>query len=184
VEEVSLNSQPAERGPWLVCVGTIAPVKRMVELAEAALLAQTPLQVIGKAYSDADPHAQRFFTLARENPKIIRYEGPVQDREKLAQVYRQARGFVLLSQWESLSLSALEATACECALLLSDLPWARTTFKENAAYCPIASPSRTAPFLQRFYDTAPTLKPPPKPGSWSEIARQLARIYGSLLKTS
>lgn len=180
VEEAFLSSQRAERGEWLVCVGTIAPVKRMVELAEAALLAKTPVWVIGKAYSDADPHAQRFFALARENPKVIRHEGPIEDRLKLAQVYRQARGFVLLSQWESLSLSALEAAACECPLLLSDLPWARTTFKENAAYCPVASPSHMAPFLRRFYDAAPTLKPPPKPPTWMDVAQQLRGIYYSL----
>lgn len=184
VEEIFLESQPVERGPWLVCVGTIAPVKRMVELAEAALLAGTPIRVIGKAYSDADPHAKRFFALAQENPQIIRYEGPIEERVKLAEVYRQARGFVLLSQWESLSLSALESAACECPMLLSDLPWARTTFKENASYCPIASPSRTAPFLRRFYDAALTLKLPPKPGSWLEVARQLQEIYKSLLRTS
>lgn len=184
VEEVFFNSAQTERGPWLVCVGTIAPVKRMVELAEAALLAQTPLWVTGKAYSDVDPHAQRFFALARENPKIIRYEGAIEDRAGLAQVYRQARGFVLLSQWESLSLSALEAAASECPLLLSDLPWARTTFKENARYCPITSPSQTAPFLRRFYDDAPGLKPPPKPPTWKDVAIQLKGIYESLLKTS
>lgn len=184
VEEIFLNSQQVQRGPWLLCVGTIAPVKRMVELAEAALAAGTPIWMIGKAYSDADPHAQRFFALARENPKIIRYEGPVEDRARLALVYRQARGFVLLSRWESLSLSALEAVACECPLLLSDLPWARTTFKEGASYCPITSPSQTAPFLRRFYDAAPTLKPPPKPPTWKDIAVQLKGIYESLLKTS
>ena len=184
VEEVFLNSQPAQRGPWLVCVGTIAPVKRMVELAEAALLAGTPLRVIGKTYSDADPHAQRFFALSRKNSKIIRYEGPIGDRTKLAQVYREARGFVLLSQWESLSLSALEAAACECPLLLSDLPWARTTFKENAAYCPMGSPSQTAPFLRRFYDAAPSLKPPPKPLTWNDVAVHLKAIYESLFNTS
>jgi glycosyltransferase involved in cell wall biosynthesis len=184
VEEVFLNSPRMERGPWLVCVGTIAPVKRMVELAEAALLAKTPLWVIGKAYSDSDSHAQRFFALARENPKIIRYEGPVEERGKIAQIYRQARGFVLLSQWESLSLSALEAAACECPLLLSDLPWARTTFNENASYCPNSSSARTAPFLRRFYDAAPNLKPPPSPQSWAAVGQQIKAVYDQVLRSS
>jgi glycosyltransferase involved in cell wall biosynthesis len=184
VEKVFLDSPRMERGPWLVCVGTIAPVKRMVELAEAALLAQTPVWVIGKAYSDSDPHAQRFFALARENPKIIRYEGPIEDRNRIAQIYRQARGFVLLSRWESLSLSALEAAACECPLLLSDLQWARTTFKESASYCPNSSPAHTAPFLRRFYDAAPNLKPPPKPQTWGGVTQQLKAIYQELLRTT
>jgi glycosyltransferase involved in cell wall biosynthesis len=182
VEEMFSRSPRSERGKWLICIGTIAPVKRMVELAQAAVLAQTPLWVIGKAYSDSDPYAQQFFALAREHSEIIRYEGPLEDRARLAQIYREARGFVLLSAWESLSLSALEAAACECPLLLSDLPWARTTFKEGASYCPIASPSRTAGFLRRFYDAAPGLNLPPKPQTWIDTAEQLKRIYEQIMK--
>jgi glycosyltransferase involved in cell wall biosynthesis len=136
--------------------------------------------VVGKAYSDSDPHAREFFALAKKYPKIIHYEGEIEDRAKLAQVYREARGFVLLSQWETLSLSALEATACECPVLLSDLPWARTTFKESASYCPISSPARSATFLRRFYDAAPNLKPPPKPATWNEVALQLKALYEKL----
>jgi len=43
VEEVFLTAEPAPRGPWLVCTATIRELKRVVELAEAAVLAQTPL---------------------------------------------------------------------------------------------------------------------------------------------
>src|SRR5206468_4549093 len=135
----------------------------------AAVQAQTPLWVIGKSYTETDPYGQRFVQLAEQHSQIIRYEGAIGDRAKLAQAYREARGFVLLSSMESLSLSALEAAGCGCPLLLSDLPWARITFKEHASYCPIASPSRTAGCLRQFYDTAATLKPAPKPPTWIEI---------------
>jgi glycosyltransferase involved in cell wall biosynthesis len=182
VEEIFLQSPCAPRGPWLVCTATITGRKRVLELAEASLTANTPLWIIGKPYSESDPYAQRFVALARQNPKIIRYEGAISDRALLARIYREARGFVLLSTMESLSLSALEATACECPLLLSDLPWARTTFKEHATYCPIISPSQTAPYLRRFYDSAPQLKIPPKPPTWLEIANQFNAIYENILK--
>lgn len=182
VEEVFLKSEPVTRDRWLVCTATLTEVKRILELARAAVLAETPLRVVGKPYGDSDPYAQRFLALARENPQIIRYEGPISDRAELARVYREARGFVLLSRWESLSLSALEAAACQCPLLLSDLPWARTTFNENASYCPITSPPQTARFLREFYDAAPSLKPPPRPLAWSEIAEQLKRIYERVQK--
>jgi len=182
VEEVFLNSQPVQRGPWLVCTATITERKRVLELAEASVRAQTPLWVIGKPYSESDPYAQRFFALARAHPGTLRYEGPIQDRAKLAQVYREARGFVLLSAMESLSLSALEAAACECPLLLSRLPWAISVFNQSASYCPIiSSASRTAGFLRQFYDAAPSLKPPPKPLTWLEVGQQLRRLYEMLL---
>jgi glycosyltransferase involved in cell wall biosynthesis len=184
VEEVFLKSQPAKRGPWLVCTTTITERKRVVELAEAAVRAATPLWVIGKPYAESDAYAQRFAALARAHPGTLRYEGPIQDRARLAQVYREARGFVLLSAMESLSLSALEAGACGCSLLLSRLPWATTVFREAACYCRIGlSPARTAGCVRQFYDAAPGLKPPPRPISWLEVGRQLKCIYETLLST-
>ena len=101
----------------------------------------------------------------------------MENRARLAQIYREARGFVLLSSMESLSLSALEAAACECPLLLTDLPWARSSFGGHAGYCPVAGLRRTAECLRKFYDAAPSLEPPPKPAAWSDVARQLKAIY-------
>ena len=182
VEDVFLNSQTVKRGPWLVCTATITERKRVLELAEAAVRARTPLWVIGKPYSESDAYAQRFTALVKAHPGTLRYEGPIQDRAKLAQAYREARGFVLLSAMETLSLSAFEAAACECPLLLSRLPWATTVFRENACYCPVlASADRTAAFVRQFYDAAPGLKPPPRPSTWPEVGQQLKRLYEGLL---
>ena len=185
VEEPFLRSRPIARDKWLVCTATITERKRVLQLAEAAVLAQTPLWIVGKAYADSDPYAIRFTQLAKRHPKTIKFEGPIQDREKMAEVYRAARGFVLLSAMESLSLSALEAAACECPLLLSDLPWARTVFKESVQYCPVTPDSkRTAQVLRSFYGAAPNLKPPAKPLAWLDVAHQLKTIYEGLLRTS
>jgi glycosyltransferase involved in cell wall biosynthesis len=184
VEEIFLNAPKAARDRWLVCTATITGRKRVLELAEAAVVARTPLWIIGKPYSDSDPYAQKFCALTKQQPQILRYEGAVSDRARLAQIYREARGFVLLSSMESLSLSALEAAACECPLLLSDLPWAHSTFGGHAVYCPVAGPERTAGFLRKFYDDAPSLPPAPKPAAWSEVARQLKAIYEGVLNAA
>jgi glycosyltransferase involved in cell wall biosynthesis len=177
VEEVFLHSNPAPRGQWLVCMATVTERKRVVELAEAAVLAKTPVWIVGKPYADSDPYAQRFLAVARQNPQIIRYEGAISDRTQLARIYREARGFVLLSTMESLSLSTDEAAACECPLLLSDLPWARTTFGDGASYCPIVPAPRTASYLRAFYDSAPQQKRPRTPPTWPEIAAQMKAVY-------
>jgi glycosyltransferase involved in cell wall biosynthesis len=182
VEDVFFQSEKTPRGKWLVCTATITERKRVLELAEAAVVAKTPVWIIGKSYTETDPYAQRFLAMVKKNPELIRYEGPISDRAQLARIYREARGFVLLSTMESLSLSALEAAACECPLLLSDLPWARTTFSENAMYCPITSSSGTALCLREFYDEAPNLKSPPKPLTWIAIAEQLKVIYQRILE--
>jgi glycosyltransferase involved in cell wall biosynthesis len=181
VQDVYLNSQPLERGPWLLSTGTIHAVKRMLELAEAALVAKTPLWVIGRPPGKGDAYSEQFIKLVHEHPDQIRYEGFV-PQERLVQAYREARGFVLLSQHETNSLAALEAAACECPLLLTDLPWARTTRGNRATYCPLrASVSTTARILRNFYDSAPNLPRPPRPHSWADVACQLKGIYESLL---
>ena len=184
VEDVFLKSPPAQRGQWLVCTAIITERKRVLELAQAAIQAQTPLWVIGQAFAESDAYAREFVALTRAHPPILRFEGPIVDRAALARAYRESRGFVLLSACESLSLSALEAAACECPLLLADLPWARSTFREHATYCPVPGSTRlTARALRQFYDAAPGLSLPPRPCSWLEVARQLKALYTTLQAT-
>jgi glycosyltransferase involved in cell wall biosynthesis len=184
VEEVFFDNAPAARGDWLVCAGTITEVKRVLELAEAAVLAQTPVWFIGRPFDEKLDYAQRFRALVRQHPKTLRYEGPITNRAALASAYRQARGFVMVSRWETLSLAVLEAAASGCPLLLSDQPWARSVFGDHPAYCPVASPQRTAPVLRRFYDAAPSRPAPPRPKSWAEVAQQLRGIYEAVLRNS
>jgi len=184
VEREFFEAPPAERGDWLVCTATITERKRPLELAEAAVAAGVPVWIIGKPYSESDPYAQRFLALAKRHPEFVRYEGGINGRAKLAEAYRAARGFVLLSTMESLSLSALEAAATGTPLLLSDLPWARSTFHEQASYCPIASTALTATHLKTFHARAASLPLPSPPRTWKEIAGQLAALYERVLSTS
>jgi len=183
VEEVFLTAPQAERGRWLVCTATITPRKRVLELAQAAVRAQTLLWIIGRAYAETDAYARQYYALARQHPQLICTDSPpLADRAGLARIYRAARGFVLLSAMETRSLAAEEAAACECPLLLSDLPWARTTFENRASYCPLTeSVETTAKALREFYDAAPHLPLPPKPPTWNEIGRQLKAIYERVL---
>ena len=185
VESIFERTPARARGPWLVCTATITERKRVLELAQAAALARTPVWIIGRPYSEADPYFKRFLQLAREQPENVRYEGPVENRQRLAEIYREARGFVLLSTMESLSLSALEAAACETPLLLSDLPWARTVFPQHARFVSVKnSEHRTSQALRDFYEAAPTLAPPPRPATWDQVAQQLKALYEGLLSTS
>jgi glycosyltransferase involved in cell wall biosynthesis len=186
VEREFLESAPAgPRDRWLVCTATIVERKRVLELVQAAVRAQTPVWIVGRPYAETDGYAQRFTAFVRQHPHLIRYAGAVNNRAELASIYRQARGFVLLSARESLSLSALEAAGCGCPLLLSDQPWARAVFPDTASFCPVpASIARTAEALRSFYDAAPGLKPPPKPKSWLEVGAMLKELYEGLLRTS
>ena len=183
VEAEFFNSPASMRGKWLVCTATITERKRIVHLAQAAVQAQTPLWVIGRAYTEDDPYFAKFGELHSAHPDILRYDGAIDDRAQLARIYREARGFVLLSSMESLSLSALEASACACPLLLSDLPWAKGAFGGQAGYCPVTEQIEiTARHLREFYDHPILL--PPLPKSWPEVARQIKIVYDGVLSTS
>ncbi len=181
VEDCFFSAPQQPRGKWLVCTATITERKRVLELAQAAVATSVPVWVVGKPYGESDPYYKAFAELARAQPEFIRYEGPVADRAVMAGIYRQARGFVLLSTMESLSLSALEAAACECPLLLGDLPWARTTFGGQAQYCPpFAGLAKTGEALRRFHAAAPNLPLARPPLRWREVAAQLRQLYERL----
>jgi hypothetical protein len=183
VEEIFLKSEPVARDKWLVCTATVTERKRVCELAAAAVIAQTPLWIIGKPYSEKALYFRKFLELVEANRKVLRYEGAVNDRAELAGVYKTARGFVLLSAMETRSLAAEEAAACETPLLLSDLPWARSVFGAHARYCAVPQNSdQTAAVLREFYEAAPRTSPPPKPLSWVEVGRKLMSIYETVLR--
>lgn len=174
------SDDPAVRNEELICTATITERKRVLELVEAAVISRVPLRVIGAPYSEIDPYYLRFSRLAARHPDVIRYEGPVGNRAHLARLYKSARGFVLLSTMESLSLSALEAAAAGCPLLLSDLPWARCTFGTGASYCPVQSPAQMATVLRNFHASCRECPTASLPATWADVANQLSGIYKSL----
>jgi len=179
VEEIFFEnpSNPLPRGKELVCTATITPRKRVVELTEAAIAAKTHLRIFGAPYGKTDPYYELFLHTIAKAPSLITYEGAVSDRAQLAKIYQTARGFVLLSTMESRSLSAEEAAASGCPVLLSDLPWARSVFEDDASYCPVSGIAETARALRIFSDQADALRKPKTPCRWGDVANQLNSIY-------
>lgn len=173
-----LESPPEIREDWLLCTGTITPRKRIVELARAAVAGKVKIRIVGKPYSEQDPYYREFLRIWAANREFIDFPGPIHDRTELAQAYSRARGFVLFSLFESLSLSALEAAAAGCRMLITDLPWARTTFGEHAAYCsPGATTAESGRILRNFSDTIDIQPKPEKPLRWAEVANRLLIVY-------
>jgi glycosyltransferase involved in cell wall biosynthesis len=168
---------------YLVCTAAIHPRKRVLELARGAARARVPLWIIGKPYSESDSYYRQFLDAQKESSGFIRYEGGVSDRARLAEIYRQARGFVLLSTMESLSLSALEAAASGCPLLLSDLPWARTVFGADAVYANGSpDPENIGAVLRDFFEKAPSMETSFRPLTWDDVAQFLRILYEKLLR--
>lgn len=172
---------PTRREDHLICTATITERKRVVALAEAALLAKVPLRIVGKPYSADDPYFLEFQSVLQRSQGLITHISHVDSREKLAELLAAARGFVLLSTMETVSQSAIEAAACKCPLLLPDLEWARGAFGEHASYAPNSGiPGVLAPALSGFYrESATMIQKFPSEG-WYDSRKHLKDVLQSL----
>jgi glycosyltransferase involved in cell wall biosynthesis len=150
-------------------------------MVQAAALARVKLRVIGKPYHPTDPYYLLFLQALQDARPWVEYLGSIEDRAQLAEEYRKAAGFVLLSAMESQSLSALEAAACGCPLLLSDLPWARSSFGGEASYAPIAPNKITAGLLRRFTEGIADAPKVSRVPSWDDVGGRLAQIYNEAM---
>lgn len=181
VEDVFFRSGSQPPGDHLICVATITERKQILELTQAAVVAKTPLKIVGEPYSQSDPYFQRFLETVGTSQGVVEYLGPIYAPQDLASRLQEARGFVLPSTMETQSLAALEAAAAGLPLLLSDLPWAHVTFGNKATYLPLAKGTLFADNLKRFFETAHSLPLPLPPPTWKEVATILVRVYNDTL---
>ena len=171
-------ARPQAQEDYLVCAATIHPRKNSVMLAQAAHLAGVPVVFLGKPYAPDDAYFLEF--QKHVDNKMVRYPGFVSTEEK-HRYLRGARGFVLISQFESGSIAVYEAAAAGLPLLLSDLPWANKVYRQ-ARDTSFVSPVRQeesrrpcAPFMRRRAGSRerPSLCSPGgrwRNGTWKSIA--------------
>jgi glycosyltransferase involved in cell wall biosynthesis len=172
---------PQEQEDYLVSVATIHPRKNTVLLAQAAHRARTPMLFLGKPYAADDPYFLEFKKWV--DGKIVRYPGFVSTEEKWRYL-RGARGFALLSQFESGCIAAYEAGAAGLPLLLSDLPWASRVYAKARAvkFVRLRSIAEIAADLGSFYALAHR-----QPGTtfplltWRQVAEKYADVYRTIL---
>lgn len=175
--------RPEPEGDFLISVATIIPRKHTILAARAAHLARVPILFLGKPFNNNDPYFREFQSLV--DNQWVRYPGFVSSEEK-HRLLRQARGFVLLSQFESGCIAVHEAAAAGLPLLLPNLPWADQVYHQvpTARFVPLATPQEIAPRLRDFYQTARRSGQQTFPVlTWRDVARKYVDIYESILKT-
>ena len=74
--------------------------------------------------------------LINENPQNVEYLG-ILGRHRLADEYRRAHIFTLASYYEGLPLCIIEALACGCKVVVTDLPGLQDWVKESIPDAPI-----------------------------------------------
>jgi glycosyltransferase involved in cell wall biosynthesis len=175
---------PEARGDYLVSVATIHPRKNTLLLAQAAHRAQIPIVFLGKPYAGDDPYFLEFQKWV--DGKIVHYPGFV-GKEQKWRYLRGARGFALLSQYESGCIAVHEAAATGLPLLLSDLPWASKVYAKARAvkFVRLRSLADVAADLGSFYALAQR-----QPGTtfpvltWRQVAEKYTDVYRTILRRS
>lgn len=180
-EVLAALALPDQEEDYLISMATIAPRKRTVLLAEAARLAQVPVLFLGKPYAESDPYFQQFRSLV--DNRWVRYGGFVAESEK-QRLLRRARGFALLSEFETGCIAVYEASAAGLPLFLSQLPWATGGYPtaRQLQFSPLDSPAAVAVRLRRFYENAHRFQghnfPVP---TWREVAERTRAVYQQVL---
>lgn len=177
-------ARPQTQEDYLICVASIDPRKNSVLLAQAAQLAEVPVVFLGKPYALDNPYFLEFQKCV--DNKTVRWPGFVSTGEK-HRYLRGARGFVLLSQFESGSIAVYEAAAAGLPLLLSDLPWANKVYQQarGTAFVSLKSAGRIAPVLRAFHGQARR-----QPGTtfplltWRQVGERYVELYRKLLGAS
>ena len=189
----SLLPQNTSGAVWLLNVGSTMPRKRLDVLLRvfAAVRRERPdvrlLRVGGPLTA---PLRQLARELGIEDALV---ELPSLHRETLAAAYRRARLLLHTSEAEGFGLPLIEAMACGCEVIASDLPVLREVAGTAASYSPVAdieawknavlaqlrepSESSGTPSLRRQQSIARASQ-----FSWPEAARRTASIYQSLLR--
>ena len=123
------NSVPAAKERFVLTVSSIDPRKNFARLLEAFNgIKDVKLYIVGnynRVFQKQDGLLQ--------DRADVRFLGRASDRE-LLELYNQADCFVMPSLYEGFGLPPLEAMACGCPVLVSDIPVEREICADAASY--------------------------------------------------
>ena len=115
--------------------------------------------------------------------KYVSYPGFVSEAEKYRYL-RGARGFALLSQFESGCIAVYEAAAAGLPLFLSNLPWADQSYPlaKHLHLAELRSAKKSPPIWGNFTNRRTgEAEPPSRCLSWRDVAKEYLRLYEKIL---
>ena len=143
----------AEREPRLLFVGSIFNRRHVVDLvrAFADVARRHPLASLDLAGDNRSfPREDVSGAIVREEASgAIRWHQYVTDQQ-LSELYRRARAFAFLSEYEGLGLTPLEALASGVPAVLLDTPVARESCGPAALYVPSGQLKATSEALEEI----------------------------------
>jgi len=177
---------------WLLNVGSTAPRKRLDVLLRvfAGIRRELPEARLVRVGGFTEPQMKLIQELNLSGAVV---NLPFLDRQVLAAVYRRATLLLHTAEAEGFGLPLIEALACNCPVVASDLPVLREIAGTAATYCPVgeirawkdavvellaervAQPCAWALRCQEGVTWAARF-------SWLENARQTAQVYRNVIE--
>lgn len=184
---------PAKAGElWLLSVGSTIPRKRMDVLLEvfAAIRGELPQARLIRVGSEFTPAQWQLAWDLNVEDSIHLLSGLAPS--VLAAVYRRADLLLQTSESEGFGLPLLEALACGCPVVASDIPVLREVGGSAAGYCPVGDIAVWRDAVVRLAKEWATdhrareLRSQEGVAhaahfSWAEAASQLTRVYEAVL---
>ena len=126
----------SRNGGYILYVGSLSRRKNIVRMLKAACrLARNR----GFSFIFVGDVSKSLTTSVTQIPEDvaskITFVGPVDDSSRLASYYRNAKCFMFASSYESSGLPPIEAMACGCPVLASDIPALRERCGDAALFC-------------------------------------------------
>jgi glycosyltransferase involved in cell wall biosynthesis len=145
-----LERNGLEPGRFVLAVGNLSTHKNLVALGElaVALVARGMVLAVTGGLDVGIFQSSPGSTL----PNPARYLGRVSDGA-LRSLYEAAACFVFPSRYEGFGLPALEAMACGCPVVASDIPALREVCADTAVYCDPDSPENIAASVEQQLST-------------------------------
>ena len=152
--------------PFVLCVSSIDPRKNFARLVEACQgLTGAKLYIVGK-YNRVFSQQMALDT----TPDHIQFLGRVSD-EELVRLYNQAACFVFPSLYEGFGLPPLEAMACGCPVLVSDIPVLREVCGTAAQYFNPLDSNDILRTITQYLNDADVIKEKMRQQGFANVAR-------------
>ena len=139
MEEEKANDGGTSHPVRLAFAGKVSQEKGVASLIRSLALVETggrELQLTLAGGNGDEGELGRIRTLAEACPCPVIFAGRL-PQEKLADVYNESDVFVLPSFYEGLPLTVMEALACGCKVVVTDLPGIRPFMETYVSHAPV-----------------------------------------------
>ena len=174
---------PQSKERFALCVSSIDPRKNFARLIEACQdISDAKLYIVG--------NYNRVFSKQKElesTSNHIQFIGRVSDQE-LVKLYNQAECFIFPSLYEGFGLPPLEAMACGCPILVSDIPVEREVCGDAAMYFNPLDPNEILRTITQYLNSDDVIKETMRQKgfanimrfSWEKSAKEVMKIIDTI----